>query len=307
MHKLFLSLGLLCLCNLSLAQELSETDKQVLLGKIEVMENDVLDFNYKNQKAAATAFKAAMQSETKAFQFYLDCKERIDQEAKKQKGSDLRADMKKLRDSTTNEKKRALRHQLVWLVASMEAAANPDARETSAQKLVDGLKNIIDDAQYLDRKTVTGRLKQNPFSSEFAKAYLVDHIKPDNWPSSPLDYDGLFKNLIIKGLVESGKYNEARSEWQNRLQAEQRLIEEFDVEPETDKFGKESVELDNFLQKTLPDLRWQMEQELFTAGDTRQASVALFSILQTYPKHDNYLKWVNWFKGALSPESEASK
>ncbi len=283
------------------AQEITAEEKETMLAKIETMESKVLGLNQSSQQNAIATFRAAMTSDTAAFKLYMDCKKAIDLEEKKKKISDVQEDMRKFKEKTSKEFKRALKYQLFWLVYSLEAARNPDARMQSAQKLVECLANIVNDAKSLNRATTLGGkpLKQDPFSSVFAKAYKVDHLKPESWPSSPLDFGGLYKGLIMQDLIERGELKTARQQWMSRLHAERSLIEAYADDPDSTKFGDASVALEKYLEDRVPVLMWEGEQILYNGGDKRNAVIAMFGILEKYPTHPNYLEWIEWFKGAL--------
>jgi len=143
-------------------------------------------------------------------------------------------------------------------------------------------------------------LKENAFNSVFAKALKVDHLKPEQWPSSPLDFDGLFKGLIMNDLIERGDFSAARKQWLSRLHAERSLIEAYADDPGSTKYGDASVALEKYLKNRVPVLMWEGEQILYNGGDKRDAVIALFGILEKYPAHPKYLEWVEWFKSALS-------
>ncbi len=291
------------------AEALSGVEKEVLLSKIESLENAVIERNMKSQRSAISTFKSAMHSDAATFRLYLDCLEKIALEEQKKKGEDVREKTRKLREDTSDAFKRALRHQLYWLVYSMEAAQDEDRRQHSAQQLVTCLVNILDDANKLDAKNTIngGVLQQSPYGSVFAKAYQIGHLKPEDWPSNPMDFDGLYKGLIVQDLIERGDYDGARQQWTIRLNAERRLIDAYADDPDSKKYGDSSVALDRYLTKRVPALRWQNETALYAAGDVRQASLELFDILENYPEHPQYLSWVQWFKDRLAGVEETAE
>ena len=298
---LFLSMLLLN----SGAEELSADELGHLLSKVEDIEERTLSHNLNTQRNAISAFRSAMTSEVKAYQLYQDSLQKIALEKQKKKGEDVRSLLRKEKEKVTNAERRAVQHQLYWLVASMEAAGNPDLnRSASTKKLVEGMANIVNDADSLTEKAVEKWLTSNPYSSVFAKAFNVEHLKPKDWPSSPLDYDGLYKEIICKELINSGKFDEARTQWAQRIKAERVIIATYAKKPDSTKFGDLPVALEKYENDKIPKLMWDMETALYDAGDKRAALTQLFGIFESNPLHKSHASWVSWLKSALAPAEE---
>ena len=313
MKLLYLFFSILSLFALSLsAQEetsgLTQDEKDALLAQLDELETQAVSINIKSQSEAISLLVEAIQSDTAAFKLYLECIEKIRFEDQKKKSSERRDGIKKIKEQSNKEFKRALRHQLYWLVHSIEAARNPDKRLEQALKLVQGLENIVEDTNYLNNKNVFGGpLSQNPFGSEIAKVLKIENLKPEGWPSGPLDFDGLYKNVVLKHLVEQGQFEAARNHWVTRIKAEQAIIEAYAKEPDTNVYGKTPVRLENFLEKKVPRLRWDAEEIFFNGGDERQSYINMFEIIKQYPEHDKYLSWIEWVRGNLVTDSSEAE
>ena len=289
-----------CILPLS-AVDLTADEAETLLAKVEALEEKVVSENQKNQRTAISVFLDAIESENKVFDLYLKCKEKVSFEDQKKKSSDARDYMRRMKSNTSKEYKVALQHQLYWLVHSIEASRVPEKRDQQAKKLLDGLVNITADHKSLDYNNVFGGpLRQDPFNSVFAKAYKLDHLRPKDWPQHPLDFDGLFLKVIVKSLIDQGNYSDARKQWVTRIKAEDKLMEAFAKEPDSSQYGKTPVILEKYREFTVPALMWKGEQALFEGGDRREAAVQLFQLLEKYPRHPQYLNWVEWFKKALT-------
>lgn len=285
--------------------KLSSDELAKLLESLDDLEKKAVNSNIKTQGNAISTFLKASQSERETFELYLECYGQVEFDEKKKKTGDKRDALRKIRDQSTNEFKRALKHQLYWLVQSMQAARIPGSRLTQGKKLVEGLELIVADVDKLSDQTVfKGPLKENPYNSVFARAFDVSHLKPNKWPTGPLDYNGLYENVIIDELIQRGDYSGVRKHWQNRIKAERTVIEQFAKKPDTVAFGKDPLQLEKYVLETVPALRWKMEQKLFEIGDERVASVELYSLLKTHQDHKSYLKWLKWLRTALTEEGE---
>jgi len=331
---------ILLIISLAHAAPLTEEERTTLLSKIDALESKALNSNEMSQRTAISRFMRALDSDKATFELFLECREKVLFEEEKRREKDARDATRGIKDSVSREFKRALRHQLYWLTYSLEAKRNPDTRLDQAAKLARLMHTIyadIDDLNYEmvfnktlpsysfndpkkrqerstqsrdDRSALGGSyspLHQNPFQSVFAKAFDIDHMKPDSWPQSPMDYNGLFLNVIVKELAEGGRYDDARKYWTDRIKLEAAFYKELGIEPGSNNYGDTPASLDKFQSFTLPELIWAGEQALFDAGDKREAAINLYKTLEKYQGHPKYLSWVEQLKKQLTPPEEAEQ
>ena len=62
------------------------------------------------------------------------------------------------------------------------------------------------------------------------------------------------------------------------------------------------VDMARFLSEKRPDLQWQMETDLFKAGDQKGAAVRMLGHIEKYLGHKNEAKWIEAFEGLVSPK-----
>jgi len=300
-----------CSVILSSGEELSVKERENLLSKVNELKNLKLNKNNSALKSALSAFRKGTTSDTAALELYLDCHRRILTQNPRKRGGEINDEIGKLRDNATQASRRALRYQLSWLVASIEGAADPDNPDVAIGKLMALTKDIASDSRTLDSKSIA-TLSKSPYSSTFAKAFDIGSFKPKEWPSSPLDFDGLFWKLVCADLIESGNYTAARSQWSVRLNLERSMIEAFSKDAEQKQTGLKEArpigkEMEQFIENKAPQLLWKLETALYDAGDERQALASAYNIVERYPEHKSYLQWINWLTQKLSPKVETQE
>lgn len=315
---------------LSAQESLNSAEKEVLLSKIESLETTVIEVHQKTQVSAVEVFDEALQSEEKTYELFEYCRKKVYFEDEKREDRDARENEKRMDDVLSDEFKRALVHQLYFLRHSLEAGHYPERRMVVAKRLVDGLGKIVKDEDELNYEMVFNKeipgyavksdkirqrnskaraqkgylggkvfspLYQDPFQSVFAKAYKVDHLRPEGWMQYPMDFNGLYKDVILADLIESKEFSAAREQWDNRLKGEAVLHQYYGLEPS--EKGDTPASYDKYMELKMPELQWDAEHLFFSEGDEKEAATALFNLLQEHKEHPKYLSWVEAFKEAL--------
>ena len=174
---------------------LSELDRELLLEKLKEVQG-TSDSTVKGRYGVAlSAFRKARESSAAAHELYLNCIEKVRFEDQLRKTSEFRDWKKRHKERGDSPAFRlALRHQLNWLVLTLEAAQVDDISVLSTRG-VGVLESIIRDAE--DLKGQDQLLRSDPLSSIFADAYSVGTIEIDTWPKSPLDIADLYENVIL--------------------------------------------------------------------------------------------------------------
>ena len=311
-------------------EKLTEEDKETLLSKVEALEESVIEGNEDSQVNAIRVFDDALKSESETYKLFEKCRKKVYFQDEKRDDQDARKSERMVEDVISDEFKRALLHQLYFLRHSLEAKHHPERRMIVAKRLVDGLGQIVQDEDELNYEMVFNRevpgyaedsdkvqarlhksrfqkgvlggkvyspLYQDPFQSVFAQAYKVDHLRPDDWMNHPMDFNGLYRNVILRHLVEEEKFAEARDQWATRIKGESALHMYHGLRA-SDK-GDTPASYDKFRELTIPSLRWEAEQFFYSEGDEKASATNLYSILVDHQEHPKYLEWVKWFKEEL--------
>ncbi len=288
-----LTLFLLILLTPLLAEEkpLTDVDRQLLLEKLKSIQEDsdnTLDGRF---GVALSAFKKARESSAAAHELYLNCVEKIRFQEEVKKNSEFREWKSRHKERTDTPGFRlALRHQLNWLVLSLEAAKSPDLGAMSTQSLA-VLEAILREAEEL--KGLEDFLKNPVLDSVFAKAYDIENIKITSWPESPLAIQAIYDSIVLPPLRDPKLIPQLREAWLKRIEHEGLLLEKWTDEGSADKDRKPAFE--KWLAEGRKVLTWQMEVDLFTAGDQRAAALRMLEHLKANLTHKSAPKWIEQF------------
>ncbi|HEY8961453.1 MAG TPA: hypothetical protein VIM57_04545 [Luteolibacter sp.] len=314
----FLSLAL---PSLRAADTLTEADREILIEKLKKIENAADEKMDQRFRVAVSAFRAGMASDEAAIELYLKCVEKIEFEDEHKKGQDFR-DWKRKEDAKLGSIafRRALRHQLRWLVLTLQVASKSSditAFGPEASKLVD---EVFDDIKSLDGQQSV--MKENVVGTVFAQAYNLTDVAPKDWPMSPVNLSEIYQKVILPPLRKPEKTDQLRSAWMKRIRQEVASREDWvktDKKDDKEK-GKEedenhrigtkdalrTPETEKFLSNTYPELLWQMEVDVFKAGDQRGASLRMLQHLEKYTAHPKAPDWAKEFHILLDPEAAIS-
>jgi hypothetical protein len=316
-----LSLALLSLAlpHLHAADTLTEADREILIDKLKKIENAADEKMDQRFRVAVSAFRAAMVSDEATMDLYLKCVEKIEFEDEHKKGQDFR-DWKRKEDEKLGSLafRRALRHQLRWLVLTLQVASKGSditAFGSDASRLVD---EVFDDLKHLGGQQ--GVMKQNVNGTVFAQAYNLNDVAPKDWPLNPVSLLDLYDKVILPPLRKPEKTSQLRSAWMKRIRQEVAAREDWSkkdqAEKEDDKEETESrigtkealrtPETEKFLSTVYPELLWQMEVDVFKAGDQRGASLRMLQHLEKYTAHPKAPDWARQFHVLLDPEAAVS-
>lgn len=299
---------LLLFANPVLAEEkpLSEIDRELLLEKLKEIQESSNSTVKGRFGVALTAFKRARESNAAAHDLYLKCIEKIRFEDQVKKASEFRDWKKRHKDRTDSEGFRlALRHQLNWLVLTLEAAQVEDIT-TMSSRGISVLEAILRDAEEL--KGQSELLKDSVLKSIFADAYSVNGIDVIGWPTSPLDITSLYEGVILPPLRDPDTTSALRSAWLKRIEHEGTLLEKWTNEASADRDRKPGFE--KWLVEGRQNLMWRMEVDLFVNGDQRGAALRMLEHLKTNLTHKSAPKWIEQFTrlvetGKLEQEAAA--
>ena len=301
------------------ADPLSQADREALIEKLDTLRDSAKEKAVGRMESASTAFRTAMASDDAAVELYLKCVEKVEFSDQKKTSQDFREWKRRQGEKLEGEGlKRCLRHQLRWLVLTMEAAESNGKTTALAIKASEALESIYGTPQQFDGNVQP--LREPVTNSIFAKAYNLSGIKVDKWPLSPLELNQVFGQVIFPPLREKGNIEALRTQWQRRI-----LYEGVDKQywgggggggreggreggKEHEKGGKReesSAEYEKFVNETQPDLIWQMEEDLYRSGDQKGAAVRMLEHIEKHLAHPKAREWAERFKALIDPGKEA--
>ena len=270
---------------------LSDIDRELLLEKLKEIQETSNSTVKGRFGVALAAFKKARESDAAAHDLYLNCIEKVRFEDEARKTSEFRDWKKRHKDRTDSAGFRlALRHQLNWLVLSLEAAQLEDLTSLSGQS-ISVLEAILRDAEKLKGQE---RLLSSPaLSSIFADAYGVNNAKPSGWPDAPLKIDEIYEMIVLPPLRTPDSLDALRKGWLKRIEHEGLLLEKWTDGGNADKDRKPAF--DKWLVEGRKDLLWAMEVDLFQSGDQRGAAIRMLEHLKKDLTHKSAPRWISQF------------
>jgi hypothetical protein len=294
--------------NSARAEILSDADRETLLENLEKLRESADSKVDARFRLALAAFREAIGSDDAAIQLYLNCMEKVNFEDQQKKSADFREWKRKEAEKLSDPGLRlALRHQLRWLVLTLQAASEKADRAKlagDAQEIVD---SIFRDPEKL--KNQENLLNQSVTSSVFARAYEINSAKVDKWPLSPVQLDQVYEQILLPPYRTPSRLSELRAAWVKRIQQEGAKMEHWsgnDKNPKEEKrigmaSAMQSPAYEKFLADTQPKLQWEMEIDLFRNGDESGAAVRMLAHLEKYLAHPAARDWGKQFETLLKP------
>lgn len=276
---------------------LTEGDRQALIEKLKSLQEGAGGRAEKRAGTALAAFRAAVSSDDKTHDLYLNCVEKVRFEDEKKSGQDFRDWKRRHKEREDSpEFRRALRHQLVWLLLAMEAqGASKDDADALGKKAVTTIDAIL-----ADKASLEGQLRlleQDATKTVFALAYSVSLDSP--WPSSPLKLSDVYQKAILPPLKAKKEVEAFRAAWTKWVLQEALLLEMKSAGPEK---GERSAAFERFLVEKRPQMLWDLEKEVFAMGDQRSAALAMLAHLETFAGNQSEIKWTQEFTEMLEPQ-----
>ena len=303
-------LALLTLPVSSEPEKLSALDVQLLLDKIKELREGSQKRIGARYTTAHSAFRAAIQSDAAAHALFLNCTEKVQFEDRQKSSSEFRDWKRRHKDRTdTPPFRRALRHQLNWLLLTLQTASEPKGRDQIWSKALDHIDTILKDAKDLEGSQ--NLLRQNVLDSVFAEAYSVDNIDITDWPTSPLNLDAVYEGLVLPSLRQVKTLGQLEQAWERRILHEGTMIEIWNKPKKGLGRSEHSAPMEKFLEVRRPQLQWQKELDLFYVGDQKGASLRMLKHLETHPSHRDIATWIAEFqaavKGQIAPPPPAGE
>ncbi|MGL4400411.1 MAG: hypothetical protein ACRCXD_11120 [Luteolibacter sp.] len=298
------------------AELLSDADRETLLENLDKLKDGAeatLDARF---RLAIAAYRNAMTSDAAAIELFLNCTEKVNFKDEQMKAMDFR-EWRRKEDERLSDPALglALRHQLRWLVLTLQAASE----EADRAKLAVEAQNIVD-AIFSDPEKLSGQEKtlgQAVTSSVFAQAYDINSVKVEKWPLSPIQLEQIYTEILLPPYQKPGSTSQLRAAWIKRIQQEGAKVEHMaddrrrnggnnrNEEREEKRVGMASAlrppEVERFIADTVPKLMWDMEMDLFTYGDQTGAAVRMLAHLEKHISHPSAREWGEELRKVLTP------
>ena len=279
---------------------LSEGDRQALIERLTELKEGAGTRAEQQLRSALVAYRAAVGSDEAAHDLYLKCVEKVRFEDEKKSAKDFRDWKRRHKDREDSPGfRRVLRHQLNWLLLTLEAnvEAEKEEGEDMTGKALAALDSIIGD------ETIEGRqfnaLEQDVTKTVFALAYGIN--PSESWPASPLRLEQIYQKEILPPLAAKHDIGTYRSAWAKWILQEAKLQE---ARSQSGEKGERSVAFERFLVEKRPQMLWELEKSVFAVGDEKGGALGMLKHLETYSSHKNEIKWTKEFFELLAPEEE---
>lgn len=288
------------------SEELSTNEINKLTKELEELAEIATADAESRYSAAYKAFRAASSSQDGAIALYEACMEKIEFEDRERKSSEFREWKRRQRDRLKDPVfQLALRYQLQWLTLTLEVERTPEKEITEfATKAMDQLALIYSNAEKI--AGLENQIEKDVINSVFARAYKVNKLTR-NWPSNPSRIDEIFDSVILRKYKEEQDLEGLRKAWMQKLHfltQQARYWGQGRLDTRNAKEDQLILQLNKFMQETLPNHRWSMEQDLFTHGDQKQAAHNMLEIIRKHRGHVNRETWVTQLQSLLNPPQD---
>jgi hypothetical protein len=282
------------------AESLTQADKEALMEKLDALSDTAKEKAMSRMGTAISDFRAGMASDEAAVNLYMECVEKVQFKDQKRSAQDFREWKRRESERLDQEGlKRCLRHQLRWLMLTMEAAEKPDEVSGLAPRASEALDSIFSNPDQFEGNVEA--LRQPVTESMFARAYGLGNLKAEKWPLSPLDLPQVFDQIMLPPLRGKGSYDGMREQWQRRIRYEGIVRQSFTGRREKGKKEESSPEYDKWISEGQPDMVWQMELDLYKAGDQKKAAERMLEHLETNVTHPKARDWGMQFRTLIEP------
>ncbi len=293
------------------AERLSEDDRKNYLERVRAIleaSDSQLEARF---RVAIQAYRAAMGSDEAAFSLYMNCVEKVDFTDRNRSARDFR-EWRRNNDNRLGDPafRRALRHQLRWLVLTLQATNDDADRRELASNAQDIIDSIVNDASNL-----TGHeniLNQSVTASVFARAYDIGGIEVEDWVLAPGRIPAIYDEIIMPQHRIARRADALRDAWTRRIQQQTRLADEWSS-ADNDRGRRigmardqRSEDYQSFVTEQLPQLQWQMEVDVFQHGDPAGAAPRMLAHISRHAGHSKVRDWVEEFESLLTVRDSPS-
>ena len=275
---------------------LTEADRIAVIEQLEAIQKRSDERVSGLYRRALSDYRIAIQSDTATMELYLKCIEKVQFIEQYKKPIEFREWKRRNKDKHNSVSFRmALRHQLSWLLLSIEAAQKDGDLSEMGARAISHLDQIFNNAANLQEHRQV--LSQNALNSVFARAYSLN-IKVEGWPDSALDIANIYDKVVLPSLRKPTRIGALRNAWTQRVRHEGQVFEKWnDDEVDTTRIGtKESLrspDFDKFLAERRPTLQWMKEVDCYEVGDQKGSVVKMLSHIEKNITHKDAPEWIS--------------
>ena len=292
--------GLFLLASLP-AEDLTTDNIESIRVKLQQLEENLKNHQSTRNSSAGARFAAAAADPKAAIALYLDCHKIVNYDREGRPESDFRA----WKDSQEGKIKsdafiESLLLQLRYLALSCQAAEAEDPSEIFSDLLA-----FVNSLSYMEEMP-TSSLTSSVAGSIFSKAFYLENLLGSNesWESTPFNIGGIYEKTILPYLrVENtGALPNA---WDKRIEQQSRIVmmienhkleqlrgknrdEERKVRNNQERQGGlfRSLDKDDYLARTLPQLKWGKMKDVFRYVSEVQGAQAMLPFVEEHLTHE---------------------
>ncbi len=285
---------------------LSEADRTALTEQLEKIRQRSKDRVGGLYQRAIQDYRRAIQSDDATMDLYLKCTEKVRFKDEKRKTQEFRDWKRRNKEKLGSSSMRmALRHQLAWLLLSIEAARTEGDLTELGNRAIGHLDQIFKNAEVL--RGHRSILSQSALGSVFARAYELN-IEVDGWPASTMDIGQIYDKVVMPPLRNATGIKSLRAAWGKRIQHEGLVVEKWSVSPGKTIGKKDSMrtpDFEKFLSETRPQLLWDREVDCFESGDEKVSAAHMLKHVETYINHKQAPAWIKDFQELINPPADS--
>ncbi len=293
------------------AAELKEKDLEKMITDLESLRKAVISQHSKQNAVALKAFIKHAASSASANAFYMDClkKLRFTDEGKKAEAWRLYRESKNDEFSQVYHRQ-ARQMELRYIILTIQAVKTNDRRD-----LMPTLLGYIDQLLELDGRAYD--YIDSADGSLFTEVYdIQETVDPGNWAMNPTNIASIYDSAILPHMRQH-KDPRLVTAWKRKIEHMKAFAEKKKEAKERDTREKArearkraggnnrndpsrrpeaSAEVDRFqefLDKTLPALKWAMCQDLLEYGFEAEGLPLMFKVIRDHPESGEVMSWLN--------------
>lgn len=288
-----------------LPEKLSDVEKVQMLERLAEIKASAEVSSKSRFAVALKAYRVAIKSDVASYNLYLKSVEKVDFIDQKRSSQDFR-DWKRRHkaEMNTQEFRRALQHQLSWLLLSVEASVKPDDIKNLGVRALEKLDAIMEDHKIL--KGYRRVLEQDVLDSVFAKAYNINGLQAKDWPLSPLKISEIYDKVVMPPLRNPSGVSSLRDAWKKRIEHEGLIRKYWGKVHGSSRVGMKKdvlpAEFIKWKEEGYMQLLWKAEMDCYQSGDQKQASKNMLQHLSDHIKNKHSLKWTREFQDLMMEE-----
>ncbi|MBK1791909.1 hypothetical protein [Persicirhabdus sediminis] len=294
------------------AEPLKEVDKIALMEQLRLIQEQSDKYILGQYSAAHRRLLEAASSDAKAYELFIQCYEQVHFVKKDEKSQDFREWRRKNAvQHSASGFRRAIRHQIAWLLLTIEATQQEGEYSEMAPKTLKYLQGIMDDSRLM--YGYHDIMERNVMNSVIVNALMLKEMKPDNWPTSPARIDEVFDLVILPQYRDTSNSTRLRQAWASRIRMEEAKHQIWNTKAKPPKDGKPTPSSSikpNFQRPFVeikPELMWEMEVDCFTSGDEMTSAKNMLSLVKANLKHEKADAWIKEFQSLVNgPESQSA-